>query len=85
MKRVRQATSAASSAKRSSATGSRSIGDEQSVGAEPVGHQARVPAAAERAVDRDLPGARIEQVDQLAGENRDVGGGHVNQDGQRRR
>ena len=45
--------------------------------ADAVGDQARVTAAAERAVDRDLPGLRIDQIDQLAGEDRDVRLGHV--------
>ena len=44
---------------------------------DPLGDQARVTAAAERAIDRDLAGLRIEQVDQLAGEDRDMGAGHV--------
>jgi hypothetical protein len=39
-------------------------------------------AAAERAVDRGLPGLRVERLDQLAGEHRNVRGGHVKQDGQ---
>src|SRR5919201_1396610 len=71
-KRVAQLTSAASSANRSSATGSRSM---------PISDQARVPAAADRAVDGGLAGLGIEHVDQLAGEDRDVQRGHVQQDG----
>jgi hypothetical protein len=50
-----------------------------------VGHQARVAAAAERAVDRDVAGLRVERLHQLAGQDRDVGAGHVKQDGQERR
>ena len=52
------------------------------VGAEAVGDQARVAARAERAVDGDLARLRVERLDQLAGEDRDVGLGHVKQDGQ---
>ena len=44
--------------------------------------EARVPGRAERAVDRHLARLRIERLDQLAGEDRDVGLGHVKQDGQ---
>ena len=52
--------------------------DQRAFGAEALGDQLRVAAAAERAVDRGLARARVEQVDQLAGEHRDVGaGGHV--------
>ena len=39
----------------------------------------RVAAAADRAVDRDLPRPRVEQLDQLAGEHRDMRRGHVKQ------
>ena len=85
MKRVRHATSAASAAKRSSAAGSRSMAMSSPPGPEAVGDQARVAAAAERAVDGDLARLRVEEVDELAGEDRDVGGGHVNQHGRRRR
>ena len=44
---------------------------------EPLRDQARVPATADGAVDRGLARPRIEQLDQLAGEHRDVGSGHV--------
>ncbi len=81
-KRVRQGASAASSANVSSASGSRSIPISSPVGPEPAGDEARVARRAERAVDRDLAGLRIERLDQLAGEDRDVGLGHVKQDGQ---
>ena len=47
--------------------------------------QARVPGAAERAVHGDLPGLRVERLDQLPGEDRDVGTRHVKQDGQEMR
>jgi hypothetical protein len=36
-----------------------------------------MPAAAEGAIHRGLAGVRIEQLDQLPGEDRDVGLGHV--------
>ena len=56
--------------------------DQRALGTEALGDQLRVAAAAERAVDRSLPGARVEQVDQLAGEHRDVRtGGHVKSKG----
>ena len=80
--RVRTATSAASSANASSASGSRSIAISVPGGAEPVGDEPRVAAGAERAVDRDLARLRVERLDQLAGEDRDVRAGHVKQDGQ---
>ena len=57
-KRVSQATSAASSSKRSSAAGSRSMQTSVPAGAEPVGHQARVAARAEGAVHGGLAAAR---------------------------
>ena len=50
--------------------------------AEPLGHEPRVAGAADRAVDGDLARLRIERLDQLAGEDRDMGLGHVKQDGQ---
>ena len=50
--------------------------------AEPLGDEPRVAAAADRAVDGDLAGARVEGLDQLAGEDRDVRARHVKQDGQ---
>ena len=43
--------------------------DERPGGAEPLGEQPGVPAVAERAVDRRLPGLRVEQLEQLAGEH----------------
>ena len=46
---------------------------------------AHAAAAAERAVDRGLARPRVENVDELAGQHRDVRGGHVKQDGQVRR
>ena len=49
---------------------------------EPLGDEPRVAGAAERAVDGDLARLRVERLDQLAGEDRDVGTGHVKQDGQ---
>ena len=82
MKRVSQGTSAASSAKRSSAIGSRSMRDQRPRRAQAVGDEARVAAAAERAVDGDLARLRVQRFDQLAGEHRDVGLGHVKKDGQ---
>ena len=60
-------------------------GDELAAGPKAIGHQARVAAAAERAVDRELARAGVEEVDELAGQDRDVRGGHVNQHGRRRR
>ena len=59
--------------------------DKRAVGAEALGDHARVPAAAESAVDRGLAGLGVEQLEQLVGEHRDVDGGHVKQDGQRAR
>ena len=56
--------------------------DQQPGRPEPARDEARVARRAERAVDRDLAGLRIERLDQLAGEDRDVGLGHVKQDGQ---
>jgi hypothetical protein len=47
-----------------------------------LGDQARVAAAAEGAVDRNLTRPWIEQLDQLAGEDRNVRAGHVKQCGQ---
>ena len=76
------ATSAESSANASSASGSRSIAISVPGGAEPVGDQARVAGGAERAVDGDLARLRVERLDQLPGEDRDVRAGHVKQDGQ---
>ena len=56
--------------------------DQRPGGAEPLGDQPRVAAAAERAVDGDLARLRVQRLDQLAGEDRDVRLGHVKQDGQ---
>ena len=56
--------------------------DEQAGGAEAVGHEAPVAARADRAVDGDLPRVRVERLDQLPGEDGDVGTWHVKQDGQ---
>ena len=56
--------------------------DQRPRAAEPVGDQPRVAPAADGAVDRDLAGLRIEQLDQLAGEHGDVRCGHVKQCGQ---
>ena len=52
-------------------------GDQLSLGAEPLGDQARVAAAPEGAVDEGLPGLRVEDVDQLGGEDGLVFGGHI--------
>ena len=49
--------------------------DQRPGGPDPVGDQPRVTAAAERAVHGHLAGLRIEQLDQLAGEHRDVRSG----------
>ena len=85
MKRVRHATSAASSA--NALLGERVAvdADQQAGRAEAVGDQARVAAGAERAVDGDLARLRVERLDQLAGQDRDVRARHVKQDGQRMR
>ena len=85
MKRVSQGTSAASSANAFSASGSRSIAISVPVGAEAVGDQPRVAGGAERAVDRDLPAAGVERLDELARQDRDVRAWHVKQDGQEMR
>ena len=58
------------------ASGSRSIAISRPVGAESLGDEARVPAGAERRVDRRLAGLRVEQLEQLRGEDGDVLGGH---------
>ena len=84
MKRVWQATSAASSSKRSSATGRGRSPISVPVGADALGDQPRVAAAAEGAVDGDLARSGIQEVDELPGEHRDVDG-HVKQDGQEMR
>ena len=65
-------TSAASSAKASSASGSRSIA-------------ISVPAEPDGAVDDDLPRLRVQGLDQLPGEDGDVRAWHVKQDGQEMR
>ena len=85
MKRVSQATSAASSANAFSASGSRSMAISVPAGPEPVGDQARMAGRAERAVDGDLPGLGVERLDELARQDRDVYAGHVKQDGQEMR
>jgi hypothetical protein len=56
--------------------------DEQPGRPEALREQPRVAGPTERAVDRDLAGLRIERLDQLAREDRDVLAGHVKQDGQ---
>jgi hypothetical protein len=53
--------------------------------AEAVGDQPRVTGGAERAVDRDLARLRVERLDQLARQDRDVSAWHVKQDGQEMR
>ena len=53
--------------------------DERAGGADPLAEQARVAARAERAVDDDLTGLRVEQLDRLAGQHRHVRNGHVKQ------
>jgi hypothetical protein len=60
-------------------------GDELAPRPQALGHQARVAAAAKRAVDGELAGLGVEELDELAGQDRDVRGGHVNQHGRRRR
>ena len=52
-------------------------GDQLAVRAEPLGNQAGVAAAAEGAVDEGLARARVEQVDELLGEDGFVILGHV--------
>ena len=59
--------------------------DQQPGRPQPLGHEPRMAAAAERAVDGDLTRLRVERLDELAGEDRDVGAGHVKQDGQEMR
>ena len=56
--------------------------DEGAAGAEAVGHQPRMTARAERAVDRGLPRRRRRQVDQLPGEDGYVRARHVKKDRQ---
>ena len=56
--------------------------DEGAARPDAIGQQAGVAARAERAVDDDLAGLRIEQLDRLAGEHRHVRNGHVKQCGQ---
>ena len=56
--------------------------DQRPAGPEALGDEPRVTRAADRAVDRGLARTRVERLDQLARENRDVGGGHVKKDGQ---
>ena len=59
--------------------------DEQAGGPEAVGDEAGVAAGADGAVDRDLARLRVERLDQLPGEDRDVRAWHVKQDGQEKR
>ena len=82
MKRVSHATSAASSA--NARLGGRvAVDRDQRPGrAEALGDQPRVTAAAERAVDGDLARLRVQRLDQLAGEDRNVRLGHVKKCGQ---
>ena len=82
MKRVSQGASAASSANVASAVGSRSMAISSAGRAEALGDEPRVAGGAERAVDGDLARARVERLDQLTGEDRDVRLGHVKKDGQ---
>ena len=49
---------------------------------DPAGHEPRVAAVAEGAVHRRLARLRVEQVDQLAGQDGDVRARHVKKDGQ---
>ena len=81
-KRVSQATSRAKASKRSSAAGIAVDAHERAGRPDPAGHEPRVAAVAERAVDGGVPRLRIEQVDQLTGEDRDVRARHVKKDGQ---
>ena len=80
--RVARRPRRANSSKRSSAAGSRSMQTSVPVGPMRSGDQARVAAVAEGAVDRGLARRRIEQVDQLAGQDRYVRACHVKKDGQ---
>ncbi len=50
-----------------------------------LGDHARMSSPAKGAVDRQLAGLGVEQLEQLLGEHGDVRGGHVKQDGQRAR
>ena len=59
--------------------------DQRARGTEPVGEQPGMAAAADGAVDAHLARLRIDEVDQLAGQNRDVLLGHVKQCGQEMR
>ena len=81
MKRVAQLTSRESSSKRSRAVGSRSIPISVPLLPMPLGDQARMAAAADRAVDDDRARLGVEQLDQLAGEHGHVGDGHLKQCG----
>jgi hypothetical protein len=56
--------------------------DQRARRADAVGDQARVTPAADRAVDGDVAGARVQRLDQLAREDGHVQGGHVKKDGQ---
>ena len=59
--------------------------DQRSGRAETLGDEPRVAGAAERAVDGGLARLRVQRLDQLTGENRDVRLGHVKKDGQETR
>ena len=58
---------------------------EQAGGPEAVRHEAPVAARADGAVDGDLALVRVERLDQLPGEDGNVGAWHVKQDGQEQR
>ena len=51
--------------------------DQRPGGAEALGEQARVAAAAERAVDDDVARARVRELEDLVRQDGDVLGGHV--------
>ena len=59
--------------------------DQRPRGPQPVGDQASMATAADGAVDAHLARLRVDEVDQLAGEDRDVRLGHVKQCGQEMR
>jgi hypothetical protein len=52
-------------------------GDQLPVGADPLGDQKGMAAAAEGAIHEGLPRAGIEDIDQLCGENGLMFGGHI--------
>ena len=82
MKRVSHATSAASWANVGLGGRVAVDRDQRSGRADALGDEAGVTGAAERAVDGDHAGARVERLDQLTGEDRDVRLGHVKKCGQ---